>query len=136
MKAQSDQKPKRFIKSCNKTQFAYNIHEVTIEDPDTTPRTAYEYNYIEIEGEVTKTKIIAAMCDTELEVVGAFTADEVESQYKDSKDTMDLSDISGISYEQLDTYIKNNVTDLASAKIYLKKLSKVVLAMLKRQNIG
>ena len=136
MKAQSDDKPERFVKSRDKTQFAYNIHEVTIEDPASTPRTAYEYNYIEIEGEVTKAKIVAAMHDTELEVVEEFTADEVESQYKDSKDTIDLSDISGITYKQLDTYIENNVTDLSSARIYLKKLSKVVLAMLKRQNMG
>ena len=76
------------------------------------------------------------MRDMELEVVEEFTADEVESQYKDSKDTIDLSDISRITYKQLDTYLENNVTDLSSARIYLEKLSKVVLAMLKRQNMG
>lgn len=136
MKAQSDQEPGRFVKSSGKTQFNYNIHQITIEYIEGTPRTAYEYNYIEIEGEVTKAKIVAAMSDTELEVVEEFTAEEVETQYNDAKDTIDLSDISGITYNQLDTYIENNVIDMASAKIYLKKLSKVVLAMLKRQNMG
>lgn len=42
-----------------------------------------------------------------------------------------LSAISGMTYAQLDTYIDNNVTNLAEAKQYLKKLSKVVLAIVK-----
>ena len=36
-----------------------------------------------------------------------------------------------LSYKGLDTYIENNVTDLESAKSFLKKLSKVVLAIIK-----
>ena len=32
-----------------------------------------------------------------------------------------------LTYNQIDTYIDNNVTDLASAKKFLKKLSKIVL---------
>ena len=36
-----------------------------------------------------------------------------------------------VSYPQVDTYIDNNVTDLASAKEFLKKLGKIVLALLK-----
>lgn len=39
--------------------------------------------------------------------------------------------ITGLSYAQLDSYIDTNVTDLASAKVYLKRLSKVVLALSK-----
>jgi hypothetical protein len=31
----------------------------------------------------------------------------------------------------VDTYINNNVTDLASAREFLKKLGKIVLALLK-----
>ena len=42
-----------------------------------------------------------------------------------------LSAISGMTYAQLDTYIDENVTNLAEAKQYLKKLSKVVLAIVK-----
>lgn len=42
-----------------------------------------------------------------------------------------LSSISVMTYAQLDTYIDENVTNLAEAKQYLKKLSKVVLAIVK-----
>lgn len=42
-----------------------------------------------------------------------------------------LNDISNLTFDELDTYINNNVTDLASAKLFLKKLSKVVLANVK-----
>ena len=42
-----------------------------------------------------------------------------------------LEEIAGYSFEQLDTYVENNVTDLASAKQYLKKLSKVSLGLAK-----
>ena len=136
MKAQSDTEPERFIKSRGKTQFNYNIHQVTIEDPDGSTRTAYEYDYIEIEGKITKAKILAALQATELEEIEDFTPEEVESTYNEAKEAINLSDISKLTYNQLDTYIENNVTSLASAKIYLKKLSKVVLAILKRQNWG
>ena len=136
MKAQSDQEPERFIKSREKTQFNYNIHQVTIEDPEGGTRTAYEYDYLEIEGKVTKAKVLKAMQDAELEENVEFEPSEVESQYNEAKSTINLSEISSLTYNQLDTYIENNVTDLASAKIYLKKLSKVVLAMLKYQNLS
>ena len=42
-----------------------------------------------------------------------------------------LNDLAGFSYIQLDTYIDNHVTNLSEAKTYLKKLSKVVLALIK-----
>jgi hypothetical protein len=41
------------------------------------------------------------------------------------------ADLADLTFDQLDTYINNNVVDLASAKVYLKKLSKVVLGMIK-----
>ena len=37
--------------------------------------------------------------------------------------------VSDLTYIELDNYIENNVIDLPSAKTYLKKLSKVVLAL-------
>lgn len=40
-------------------------------------------------------------------------------------------DLANLTFGQLDNYIENNVTDLASAKLFLKKLSKVVLAHIK-----
>jgi len=135
MKATSDKIPERIIKGRGKAHFNYNIKQVTVENPDGTTRNAYEYDYVEIEGIVTKAKITKALQDAELEEVEDYTPEEVESTYNEAKDTIELSTISNLTYNQLDTYIDNNVTDLASAKVYLKKLSKVVLAMLKRVNM-
>jgi hypothetical protein len=39
--------------------------------------------------------------------------------------------ISTKSYQQVDNYIETNVTDLASAKVLLKELAKVILALSK-----
>jgi len=39
--------------------------------------------------------------------------------------------ISGLSFQQLDAYIDNNVIDLLSAKEFLKKLAKVTLGVIK-----
>ena len=136
MKAQSNTKPERFIKGRGKTQFAYNIHQTTIEDIEGETRTVYEYDYVVIAGEVTKSKVAKALQDVELEEAEDFTPEEVESIYNEAKGAIKLSKLSNLTYNKLATYIDNNVTDLASAKVYLKELSKVVLAMLKRQNMG
>ena len=134
MKAQSNTKPPAQIKSRGKTQVNYNAHEVEIIDEQGT-RTAWEYDYVAIEGNVTKAKVLAAMNDEELEDdATSWTPDATAVQHNEAKDAIDLSDIAEMTYAQLDTYIDNNVTNLAEAKQYLKKLSKVVLAMLKRQD--
>lgn len=46
-----------------------------------------------------------------------------------------VSFINGLTVEQIDNYIDNNITDLVSAKAFLKKLSKVVLYLLKHSNL-
>ena len=74
MKAQSDTKPNRLIKSRGKTQVAYNIKPIVIEDMDGESRTAWEYDYVEIEGRVTRSKILAAIDMQNLE-----EEDEVEA---------------------------------------------------------
>ena len=130
MEAQSDTKPERFVKSRGKTQFAYNIHIVTLEDIEDTPRTAYEYDYVEISGKVTKAKIIKALEDAELELEEEFEPSEIESTFKEVKEAIKLSDITKLTSIELDTYIDNNIKDLASIKTYLKKLSKLTLAMI------
>ena len=43
------------------------------------------------------------------------------------------AELASMSYDQVETYIDNNVADLASARAYLKKLSKIVLAIIKMQ---
>ncbi len=57
-----------------------------------------------------------------------------------SKQRTNLSNIknsflNGLTPAQIDTYIDNNVTDLTSAKIVLKKLGKVILYILKINNL-
>jgi len=42
-----------------------------------------------------------------------------------------LNDITNMTFQELDDYIDANVVDLPSAKIYIKKLSKAVLASMK-----
>lgn len=136
MKAQSDTHPPEQIMIRGKTQVNYNVHEVEVEDPEGGTRTAYEYNYVEVAGRVTKAKVIAAM---EAEVLedddpAAWTPDDAATQYSDANGEIILSGIAERTYAELDAYIESNVTNLAEAKEYLKKISKVVLAMLKKQS--
>jgi len=43
--------------------------------------------------------------------------------------------INKLTVEQINTYIDNNVTNLVEAKAYLKKISKVILYLLKHTNL-
>ena len=66
MKAQSDTHPPAQIKSRGKTQVNFNVREVEITDEmDSKPRTAYEYDVVTIEGEVTRDKIVSAILTAE-----------------------------------------------------------------------
>ncbi len=60
MKAQSDTIPESFVKSNGKTQVNYNIQSIVKIDEKGT-RTIYIYDYVEIDGEVTKNKFIDAL---------------------------------------------------------------------------
>ena len=132
MKSQSGHKPRIMVKSNGKTQVNYNIISKIVTDEYST-RTIWEYDYVEVEGNVTKPKVIQAMqrdgveSDTS-EIVPA----SIVTQYNDAKSELTLSEIANITYAQADTYINTNVTDLASARAFLKKLTRVVLAMLKQ----
>ena len=79
MKAQSDTKPNRLIRSRGKTQVAYNIKPIVVEDMDGESRTAWEYDYVEIEGRVTRSKILAAIQAQELEEEDEVSDVEVEA---------------------------------------------------------
>lgn len=60
---------------------------------------------------------------------------DAENAYKqkhvDAIPQLRLNDLANKTYAQVDTYIKNQVTDLASAKTVLKRFGKIILAMLK-----
>lgn len=133
MKGESDTHPPDFVKSNGRTQCNYNIVSVQKTDERGT-RTVYEYDYVEIDGNVTKLKIIKALSNAEDEsIIFAGVPDTVVQQHSDAKSALDISGLTGLTYPQLDTYITNNITDIASAKAYLKKLSAVVLVLVKEQ---
>ena len=62
----------------------------------------------------------------------AQAAADYQQKHSDANDK--LQELAGWTYAELNTYIDSNVTDMASAKAYLKKLSRVVLAILKKQD--
>lgn len=60
--------------------------------------------------------------------------DELKIKQKKDEITdwiINIKDISTMTFNELDQYIETNVTDLPSAKMYLKKQSKALLAFLK-----
>lgn len=88
MKAQSDNWPEKFSKSNGKTQFNYNIQAVEKTDEHGT-RTIYEYDYVEIEGEVTRNKLIEALIRTRYRA-----SDELALSHNNAigKDTTEYTD--------------------------------------------
>jgi len=61
MKANSNTIPETFIKSKTCTHFNFNIVETTKEEMDGESRISFDYDYVEIEGEVTRDKLISAI---------------------------------------------------------------------------
>ena len=56
-------------------------------------------------------------------------------EQRTNTDKIRQSFLSGLTENQIDTYIDNNVTDLTSAKNVLKKLSKIIFYIAKKQNL-
>lgn len=135
MKATANEEPERLVLGPGKAQYNYNIKQVTVEESDGSTRTAYEYDYEEIVGKITKAKIIKALEDSKLGLSVPCDLEELETDYNAATSAIENSYLANITYSQLDTFIEDNVTNMASAKQYLKKLSKVVLALLKYQNV-
>jgi len=61
MKGNSDKQPKIIVKSNGKTHIRFNILETTKEDMTGESRLSYDFDYVEIEGELTRNKIIIAI---------------------------------------------------------------------------
>lgn len=126
MIAQGDTYPEQIGHSRGQVIYRYNIREVQVEDMDGT-RTTYEWDEVWVDPPITKGKVLAAM---QLEEEGDVA--DVGAEYEDSKAAVALAGIAEMTYAELDNWINANVTDLASARAFLKKLGKVVLAILKR----
>lgn len=132
MEGQSDNKPDNLVISNGKTQVNYNVTSEEVTDEHGT-HTVWKYDIVEVEGEVTKAKVIEAMQKADVESDSSIVVPEdISVQHINSKSELALSAIANKTYAQADAYIDANVTDLASARAFLKKLTRVVLAMLKR----
>lgn len=57
------------------------------------------------------------------------------NRFNSLKDEYKQSALYGLTHAQLETYIDNNVTNLAEAKAFLKKLSAVVLCLVKQNKL-
>ena len=64
-----------------------------------------------------------------------FDPDVLQKQ-TDAKAQIALSDLANKTYAQIQTYIDNQVTDLASAKVVLGKMANIILALLKERDLS
>jgi hypothetical protein len=60
----------------------------------------------------------------------------IMQKQKDAKAQIKLSALANKTYQQVQDYVDDNVTDLASAKVVLKKLAVVSLALLKERDLS
>jgi len=87
MKSNSDSIPLTTVKSNGLTQVRYDAVEVTRENPDGSTKTSYDFTYVEIEGELTRSKIINAIIsevhskDAELALINNELASPGTEQY-------------------------------------------------------
>jgi len=65
-KGNSDTKPENFINQKDRTTVNYNIKQVQVSDIN-GPRIIWEYDWVEIKGEVTKAKFKEAVKQREME---------------------------------------------------------------------
>ena len=55
---------------------------------------------------------------------------------KEAHTQLTLNDLAGKTYAQVETWVDNNITDLASQVAFDKKVAKIVLAILKKMDLG
>jgi len=124
MRASSDTEPARLTKSRNMTQYAYNIQEVN---------GTWEYDYVEIEGKITKAKIKEAMRLAK-NADQSFDPADVETELTQAKEK--LAQIAQMNYSQIDSHIDNTFPNLsATQRTSLKELYKCVLALIKQLDL-
>jgi len=130
--AESKTSPETIQKiSKNSYYYNYNITEIQKEpEGGGEAETFYQYNYVKIKGKPTKRKVLdaieAANDTTEADGNTAVNLIAAESDMK-------ISILYNKTDAQIATYIMENVTDLAEARIYLYRLTKEVRDIVKRQ---
>jgi len=86
MKGSSDNYPQIFVQSGGKTQFRFNIVERKLDDMG-TERTVFDFDYVAIDGTVTRDKLIDAVIsatfskDAEIALINNEIASPGTSEY-------------------------------------------------------
>ena len=111
MKANSDTRPETFIKSKNTTIFNFNIVETTKEDIDGAKRISFDYDYIEIKGKATKSKIISAI------IRNTHSSDDEIALINNKLNSKNLEEY--VAYQKLREDVKNLV-DMTITKDLVK----------------
>lgn len=89
MKGSSDKYPKIVVKSNGKTQVRYNILETIKEDMNKEPKTNFDFDYVELEGEMKRENIISAIInnvytkDAEFALINNEIANPGTSEYRE-----------------------------------------------------
>ena len=111
--------------------YNYNITEVQKEpEGGGEAETFYQYNYVRIQGKPTKRKVLDAIeAANDTTEADGNTAVNLIAAGSDMK----ISILYNKTDAQIATYIMENVTDLAEARIYLYRLTKEVRDIVKRQ---
>lgn len=102
--------PLQTFKRGGKTVYTFNVTNKTVTDPQ-TGKTHTVYEYDEAEGD----------------------NDGHAQQVAESNAALKLAALGNMNYKELDDYIDANVTSIATAKVFMKRLAKAVLAMLKER---
>jgi len=114
----------------NKYYYNYNIVEVEQEVESGGTETIYQYNYVEIEGIPTKTKVISAI----KKVDDLTEADHNTAiNFMTAKQDIKTSVLANKTNTQIENYIDNNVVSLASAKDTIKILAIEIRNIIRRQ---
>jgi len=69
------------------------------------------------------------------EFVRSDTDEAISIVANPQKESYKLSPLYGLTHERLDTYIDNNVTDLASAREFVRKMAHVILWLVKQTKL-
>lgn len=106
----SDTNPPKFFKRGGKVVATLNVVTKQVVDPQSS-KTHTQYEYDEVEG----------------------STEEEAQKILDSKSELKLASLDNMTYAELDAYIETNITTLASSKVFIKKLAKIVLVLVKQQ---
>lgn len=85
--ASSDTEPAKYVKCRGKTQINYDVKQVDITDMDGKTRKVWQYEYIEIDGPVTKAKFKDALRQQDLtkKAEKTWTPDTAVAEYEADK---------------------------------------------------